>query len=70
MAAETHLAEKTDLEIMIHSKSRAVFDRPRRYAQTNCIQNRWATNFSFKNINNEKGIKMPPSLNTVLKNLI
>jgi hypothetical protein len=50
----------TDLEITMYSKSRVVSDRPSCYAQTNCIKNRWATNFAFKNIDKKKGIKMPP----------
>jgi hypothetical protein len=37
LAAETHLAEGTDLEIMMYSKSRVVSDRPSGYAQTNSI---------------------------------
>jgi hypothetical protein len=50
----------TDLEIIIYSKSSVVSDRPGGYAQTNCIKNRWATNFAFKNINKKKSIKMRP----------
>jgi hypothetical protein len=50
----------SNLEITVYSKSRVVSDRPSGYAQTNCIKNRWATNFAFKNINKKKGIEMPP----------
>jgi hypothetical protein len=44
----------TDLEITVYSKSSVVSDRPSGYAQTICIKNRWATNFTFKNVNKNK----------------
>jgi hypothetical protein len=47
----------SDLEITMYSESRVVSDRPSGHAQTDCIKNRWATNFVFKNINKKKGIK-------------
>jgi hypothetical protein len=54
LAAETHLAEGLTLKLLCTVKVEYT------YAQTNSIKNRWATNFAFKNINNKKGIKMPP----------
>jgi hypothetical protein len=57
LATETRLAGELTLKLRCTVK---VSDRPSGYAQTNCIKNRWATNFAFKNINKEKGIKMPP----------
>jgi hypothetical protein len=44
----------TDLEVTMHSKSSVVSDRPSGYAQTNCIKNRWATNFAFESINTKR----------------
>jgi hypothetical protein len=60
LAAETHLAEGLTLKLRCTVKSSVVSDRPGEYAQTNCIKDRWATNFAFKNIDEKKGIKMPP----------
>lgn len=49
----------TDPEVTIHDKNTAVSNRPSGHAQTNSAQKRWEPNFSFKNFNNRKGVKMP-----------